>query len=224
MNEQEWLACTNPSPMLEHLRAKASDRKLRVFAVVCCQRIRHLMSDDNSERYEVAELVADGTGSTSELLSARSVGQRLTSYTINNFPLAWTAENYADAAAGDAAHTDPYFAACSVCELAQLAQNPVENEYGNADVGEEHHAQAALLRDIFGNPFRPVSLDPSWLTTTVLALAQQMYESRDFSTMPILADALQDAECDNAEILDHCRSGGSHVRGCWLIDLMLGKS
>ncbi|MCE9560797.1 MAG: hypothetical protein K8U57_01955 [Planctomycetes bacterium] len=91
-------------------------------------------------------------------------------------------------------------------------------------MGEEHHAQAALLRDIFGNPFRPVSLDPSWLTTTVLALAQQMYESRDFSTMPILADALQDAECDNAEILDHCRSGGSHVRGCWLIDLMLGKS
>jgi hypothetical protein len=83
--------------------------------------------------------------------------------------------------------------------------------------------QAGFLRDIFGNPFRPVTLNPAWLTSTVLALAQQMYESRDFSPMPILADALQDAGCDNEDILNHCRQTGEHVRGCWVVDLILSK-
>jgi len=68
-----------------------------------------------------------------------------------------------------------------------------------------------------------VTLSPAWLTSTVIALARQMYESRDFSPLPILADALQDAGCDNADILDHCRSGGPHVRGCFVVDLLLGK-
>jgi hypothetical protein len=80
-----------------------------------------------------------------------------------------------------------------------------------------------LLREIFGNPFRPVALDPTWLTSTVTALAKQMYESGDFSSMPVLADALQDAGCDNADVLDHCRGPGPHVRGCWVVDLVLGK-
>ncbi|WP_232069714.1 hypothetical protein [Gemmata massiliana] len=82
---------------------------------------------------------------------------------------------------------------------------------------------AILLRDIFGNPFRPVAFSPAWRTSIVVALAAQMYESRDFSTMPILADALQDAGCDNADMLDHCRGPGPHVRGCWVVDLVLGK-
>ncbi len=56
-----------------------------------------------------------------------------------------------------------------------------------------------------------------------MSLARQMYESRDFSVMPILADALQDASCDSDDILTHCRSGGPHVRGCWAVDLVLGK-
>jgi hypothetical protein len=81
-----------------------------------------------------------------------------------------------------------------------------------------------LLRDIFGNPFRPVAFDPAWRTSTVVALAQQMYDSRDFGLMPILGDALQDAGCDSADILDHCRGDGPHVRGCWVVDLVLGKS
>ncbi len=82
---------------------------------------------------------------------------------------------------------------------------------------------ADMMRCIFGNPFRPVAFDPSWLTSTAVAIAQGMYESRDFSAMPILADALQDAGCDNADILDHCRGVGPHVRGCWVIDQLLGK-
>ncbi|VTR96243.1 Uncharacterized protein OS=Sorangium cellulosum (strain So ce56) GN=sce5710 PE=4 SV=1 [Gemmata massiliana] len=83
--------------------------------------------------------------------------------------------------------------------------------------------QAALLRDIFGNPFRPIEFSPAWRTSAATALAAQMYESRDFSAMPILADALQDAGCDSADVLGHCRGPGPHARGCWVVDLVLGK-
>ena len=84
---------------------------------------------------------------------------------------------------------------------------------------------ADRLRDIFGNPFRPVTFSPEWRTDTAVALARQMYESRDFSAMPILADALQDAGCDSDDILAHCRDPKQvHVRGCWVVDLVLGKS
>src|SRR5262245_48542124 len=82
---------------------------------------------------------------------------------------------------------------------------------------------ASLIREIFGNPFRPVVFSPDWCDSTAVALARQMYESRDFSAMPILADALQDGGCDNSDILDHCRGSGPHVRGCWVVDLVLGK-
>jgi hypothetical protein len=81
-----------------------------------------------------------------------------------------------------------------------------------------------LINDIFGNPFRPVAFDPSWRTSTAVAIAKTMYDSRDFSAMPILADALEDAGCNHADILDHCRGAGPHVRGCWVVDLVLNKS
>jgi hypothetical protein len=85
-------------------------------------------------------------------------------------------------------------------------------------------AQADLLRDLFGNPFRPVAFSPEWRTDTAVSLAHQMYESRDFSPMPILADALQDAGCENDDVLDHCRDASlTHVRGCWVVDGVLGK-
>lgn len=82
-----------------------------------------------------------------------------------------------------------------------------------------------LLRDVLGNPFRKVSFSPDWRTDTAVLLARQMYESRDFSAMPILADALQDAGCTNEDILSHCRDSEQvHVRGCWVVDLVLSKS
>jgi hypothetical protein len=81
----------------------------------------------------------------------------------------------------------------------------------------------ALIGDIFGNPFRPVAFDPAWRTDTAVILARQMYESREFAAMPILADALQDAGCEDESILTHCRGDGPHVRGCWVVDLVLGK-
>jgi hypothetical protein len=82
----------------------------------------------------------------------------------------------------------------------------------------------AAVRDIFGNPFRPVAFDAAWLTSTAVAIARGMYESRDFTAMPILADALQDAGCESEDVLNHCRDEKqTHVRGCWVVDLVLGK-
>ncbi|MBL8793030.1 MAG: hypothetical protein JNM56_03935 [Planctomycetia bacterium] len=83
--------------------------------------------------------------------------------------------------------------------------------------------QCNLIRDLFGNPFRPVSVHPAWLTSTVTSLAQGIYDERTFDCLPILADALEDAGCDNADILNHCRQPGEHVRGCWVLDLLLAK-
>jgi hypothetical protein len=88
---------------------------------------------------------------------------------------------------------------------------------------EKH--QAHLLRDIFGNPFRPCLPDRSWLSPTVTNLARTIYDGRrmpnglfDDHRMGVLGDALEDAGCDNRDVLDHCRAGGNHVRGCWLVD------
>jgi hypothetical protein len=97
-----------------------------------------------------------------------------------------------------------------------------DNEFSASRVAEER-VQTEILRDIFGNPFSPVAIDPSWLTSDVVALATGIYDQRAFDRMPILADALQDAGCDNEEVLNHCRGPGLHVRGCWAIDLLLRK-
>lgn len=102
-----------------------------------------------------------------------------------------------------------------------------------ADAGWEERNRSAkeaiwqkgmcLLREIDGNPFRPVALDPAWLTSTVVTLAEGIYQARAFDRMPILADALEDAGCDHADILTHCRQPGEHVRGCWVVDLLTGR-
>ncbi|MBN9522438.1 hypothetical protein J0H58_28615 [bacterium] len=86
----------------------------------------------------------------------------------------------------------------------------------------EFREEQPLLHDVFGNPFRPAAFDPAWRTEAVFALARQVSESRDFATMPVLADALEDAGCADAAVLAHCRGGGPHVRGCWVVDLVLG--
>jgi len=84
--------------------------------------------------------------------------------------------------------------------------------------------QAAIIREVFGNPFRPVAFNPAWRTDTAIAIARTMYDSREFGAMPILADALQDAGCEDEAILNHCRDANQpHVRGCWVVDLVLGK-
>lgn len=96
-------------------------------------------------------------------------------------------------------------------------------ERAKAAESSEGVVQAALLRCIFGNPFRPVAVNPEWLALTVQSLAAAIYEERAFDRLPILGDALEDAGCANQDILSHCRGGGEHVRGCWVVDLLLGR-
>jgi hypothetical protein len=85
----------------------------------------------------------------------------------------------------------------------------------------ERSAQCCLLRDLLGNPFAPSAADVSWLSGTVVALAQAIYDERAFDRVPILADALEDAGCTDEVILAHCRGPGPHVQGCWLVDLVV---
>ncbi len=111
--------------------------------------------------------------------------------------------------------------------LTRLRTNEIAQTLGNfaSEFSIPTTAQLAhFVRDIFGNPFRPVVFAPAWRTDTAIALARTMYEAREFSVMPILADALQDAGCDNDDMLGHCRdTTAPHVRGCWVVDLVLGK-
>jgi hypothetical protein len=102
-------------------------------------------------------------------------------------------------------------------------ERPCGGKIAAAPDGAKLAERIAILRDIFGNPFRPVAARPEWRTHEGVALARTMYESRDFGKMPMLADVLHAAGCASAEILDHCRRPGLHVRGCWVIDLVLGK-
>jgi hypothetical protein len=83
--------------------------------------------------------------------------------------------------------------------------------------------EAALLRELLGNPFRPAVIAPAWRTPTVMALATVTREERAFDTMPILADALEEAGCTDTDILEHLRSPGPHVRGCWALGLVLAR-
>ncbi len=103
----------------------------------------------------------------------------------------------------------------------QAGQTP---DSAKANAGAPARADVCgMLREVFGNPFRPASLDPRWLTPTVVDLARAIYEDRVFERLPILADALMDAGCDNEAILQHCRGPGPHVRGCWVVDAILGR-
>jgi hypothetical protein len=92
-----------------------------------------------------------------------------------------------------------------------------------AAIRTEQAAQAGLLHDIFGTHFRSIRLDPTWLTSTVRALAHAIYEERNFTDLPVLADALEEAGCYSQDILSHLRGPGEHTRGCWVLDLVLGK-
>jgi hypothetical protein len=115
------------------------------------------------------------------------------------------------------AHVSRVLAHAASPSAPHAAERAINGASLAADEKREHAIQAGILRDIFGNPFRPATLDSAWLTSTVVALAVQMYESRDFG-------AMQDAGCDDEEVLSHCRDPKQvHVRGCWVADLVLGK-
>ena len=222
MTEAEWDACENPWPMLESIGA--GDRKVRLFACACCRRVMTLLSTTELVRtLNVAERFAEGLASADECRAASREAYKLYSVRaargVKNIVLAvsW-------AAAVSETGTFPFLYAAFVFENAcRLGEPWNDGEPLSEPQRHERINQSALLRDIFGNPFRPVTFCPAWRTSTATAIAQQMYESRDFGAMPTLADALQDAGCDSDDILDHCRGPGPHVRGCWVVDLVLGK-
>ncbi|MDY3558189.1 hypothetical protein R5W23_001239 [Gemmata sp. JC673] len=104
--------------------------------------------------------------------------------------------------------------------LAEVVEILIDQDWDNT---RRLKRMAEVCRDVFGNPFRPVSLSQEWRTEVAAGLAHHAYRSRRFSAMPILADVLQDAGCEDEQILEHCRGSGPHVRGCWVVDLVLGK-
>jgi hypothetical protein len=223
MTEQEWLECTDPMPMLEFLRGKASDRKLRLFAVACCRRIWNLLTDEKSRKaVDVAELYADGLVEKDSLI--RAVRAVPMSEWPGSGPEIFNWRLVTGAIAADMTNIRTYVWLTGEPNVPDLTQQLVASKWAqDGACFVPAQTQAALLRDIFGNPFRPVTIDQSWLTPKVKALAQAIYDDRAFERLPSLADQLEKAGCDNDEILGHCREPGAHVRGCWVVDLVLGK-
>ena len=219
MTEEEWLRATDPTPMLKFLQDFGARRKLQLFVCGMCRKAWPLITESVLRcAVEVSERYADGKVEAVEFDNV-----------VNS---AW--ETTGDFLVGEEEHRANWAATWSVTinnkwfaelAVASLLQEPwsAEQYKGIVAYPELRLLYVELLRDIFGNPFRPVTVLPEWRTSTVLALATGIYEEKAFDRMPILADALQDAGCSNEDILDHCRGPGPHVRGCFLIDLILGK-
>jgi hypothetical protein len=210
MTESEWLSCQDPQPMLEFLRGKASDRKLRLFAVACCRRVQHLMTNEYSRTaVEVSERYADGQAGYIRLDLARLAAQ-------------YAMKGSADRAAWLAAHSFGFGSWVFGYTRERIAVETAV--HAAASTPWQLRSQCGILRDFVGPLlFRSVSLNPSWFTSTVTSLAQSIYTDRSFDQLPILADALEEQGCTDAELLRHLRSAGPHVRGCWALDAVLGK-
>jgi hypothetical protein len=203
-------------------RDKASDRNLRLFAVACCRRIWHLLPDERSRKaVEVAERFADGQSSRQERVAASAEAEDAIIGVRGQGQRAY----FAAVAAGEVVAEEECDQHCGWYTASMVASNPTE----------EGRHQAGLVHDIFGDPFRPPPHLPhavlAWNGGTVRRLAQAIYEERhlpegtlDTARLAVLADALMDAGCDDEQLIRHCRSEGPHVRGCWAVDLILGKS
>jgi hypothetical protein len=218
MNQNEWLASTDPRPMLEFLRGKASDRKLRLFACACCRAVRATQGLVPGAAVAVAERYADGLAGEKDLASERRGTPFPDDYSewvlaLSAYDGAWQPVDWL-AGSRDLMRIDPDALRHFPLPLDELVRLAV-----------------LQLRDILGDPSRPVTTSPAWRTAQVVALAQAAYDQReapagtlDPARLAVLADALEDAGCDQADILDHLRGPGPHVRGCWAVDLVLGKS
>jgi hypothetical protein len=229
VTESAWDTCTEPQPMLAFLRGKASDRKLRLFAAACCRLVWDDLTTHRSRRaVEAAEEHADGLATEADLLwahsqalsaandfRARLVGRRLVNRggpTVQEGRLFF---------AGQAAHAHRPFL------LGRLGWLRHDAELGSRS--------PTLLRDIFGPlPFRPIAVADAWLTWNggiVRHLVEAAYQERqlpvgtlDPARLGVLADALEEAGCADAELLGHLRGPGPHVRGCFAVDALLGRA
>jgi hypothetical protein len=218
MTEQEWTLETDIEQMVaclvdrlfldaEPCNWKRGERKKRLFIYHCLRRIWYLLPVEYKAVFEMLDPDADEPVSEETRRAIWSAAERIES----------DYENLLFAVGYDDLGLLCYIAA-------GLAAASRSDESGEVENQLEQRKQAELLRDIFGNPFHSVALDPSWRTPTVESLAQSIYDERAFDRLLILADALEDAGCKNHDILDHCRQPRVHTRGCWVGDLLLGKS
>jgi hypothetical protein len=205
MTEAEWLACTDPTPMLEFLPGKVSDRKLRLVLCAWSHLNWKWLLEQSRSAVAVAELLADGRASDEDRETADAEfwwATRGSHKPVREWQARLTLVG----------RIDLWSAAQSA-----VSRNP-----------KAMNGQSAVIHDIICNPFRP-SPPPrlavlAWNDATVPRIAEGIYAERAFGRLPILADALLDAGCDNEELIQHCRSDGPHVKGCWAVDLILGKS
>jgi hypothetical protein len=242
MTEAEWLACNDPMPMLKFLRGRTGRRKPLLFLCACYRHVWHLSAAKEATKRKLTEAVeqyVDGRASREQVVASQQAVARAEER--SGFPLlsttaweAWVAEDCPWEEVGAGAWRTRYRLACDLGEQARpkvdswKAQSQAHRAWSSAEV-RERGRQADLLREIFGSlTFRPSPPLPpailAWNTGTVAKLAQAIYGERAFDRLPILADALEDAGCHDAAILAHCRGPGPHVRGCWCLDVLLGKT
>jgi hypothetical protein len=254
MTEAEWLTCTDPRPMLEFLPGKASDRKLRLFAVACRRSVWDLLFDTAFHQLIVlAEQHADQPEGNNPFRLAEHIITRPEGWTGGRFHID---ECNAEEAVLHVAGVPPGAVLGFTCDgriiladarfsrswellqpvrMARYTSELVasalarQEEDGRVDMAQSRQEHSRFLRCLFGQvPFRlSLHLPPAilaWNGGTVRKIAQPIYDECAFDRMPILADALEGAGCDNADILNHCREPGYHVRGCWIVDLLLGKN
>ena len=217
MTEADWLECPDPHGAMAWIREKvnASHRRLGLFAAAYC-RLYWTMLDDERSRMavEIAELFADGLATDTQRKQAASDARAAFRELFQNREWSW--ERFITMSVASASLGEWY---PSVQE-ATFSETPPPPA-GAGCRSERPHAP--VIQCVFGNPFRPVAFDPHWRTADTVGLARGIYEDRAFDRLPLLADALMDAGCADEQVLGHCRSDGPHVRGCWVVDLVLGK-
>ena len=232
MTEKEWLASNNLGEMVYFLPTQ-NERKWLLFAVSCCECIRNLLHDSRSRNaLDLVERIADAKSSHNELVAAHDaactaladsrperkmhpvedIARVIAIPTLDAKGRAQATAGWVSSVVGE-----------SAWKAASGQNRRYQKKMREAAWRDESVKQCNLLRDIIGNPFRPVTLDRAWLTPNVVALAQSIYDDAAFDRLPVLADALEKAGCTNADILSDCREPGPHVRGCWAVDLVLGK-
>jgi hypothetical protein len=213
LSAEQWDVWRDPKPMLAE--CEGQDRKLRLFACACARRVWPIMqADEFRQAVELAERLADGEATEKERKALKAKCESLNPRAMWN-PAAAAATNCLSSDPSGAAWYGAFAAAAGVAGASEGA------------VWDAARArQADLVREIFGNPLRPVGVDPAWLKwngRTVPQIAERIYQSGSFGDLPVLADALEEAGCASAELLSHLREEREHVRGCWALDLLRGE-
>jgi hypothetical protein len=213
MTEAEWLASTDPQALLGHHAARASHRKLRLAAAACTRQVWALLADRWSrEAVETAERFVDRTADRHDFAVARTGAEDA---------VLW-AEKHATQVALHAARAAAAVTLESPVEAARAAAL-----HAGKVIGETSGPLlCGLLRDVFGNPFRPVVPEPSWMGRDggIKLLARSLYDDRRLADLSALAEALTTENCREATILEHCRGPGPHVRGCWVLDILTART